>query len=120
MKWISTKDELPEEGKYVLARHNRGTWHDSTDQDNVNCVVVKLVKGISEKERELMKKGLMDNPEDDCYISCGVMLKGKRSSSYYASDQYANNKVPYNWETFGSDSFFGQDISYWTKIDKLE
>lgn len=35
MNWISTKDKLPEEGKYVLARHNRGTWHDSTDQANV-------------------------------------------------------------------------------------
>ena len=56
MKWISTEDGLPKEGVYVLARHNRGTWHDSDDQANVNCVVVKLKKGISKKERELMKK----------------------------------------------------------------
>ena len=42
--WISTNEQLPEVGKYVLARHNRGTWIDSTDQDNVNCVVVKRVK----------------------------------------------------------------------------
>ena len=47
--WISTKDRLPVEGKYVLTRHNRGTWGDSDDQKNVNCVVVKLVKGISEE-----------------------------------------------------------------------
>ena len=49
MNWINTKDKLPEEGKYVLARHNRGTWNDSDDQENVNCVVVKLVKGLSKK-----------------------------------------------------------------------
>lgn len=47
MHWINTKNRLPEEGKYVIARHNRGTWKDGTDQENVNCVVVKLVKGIS-------------------------------------------------------------------------
>ena len=44
MRWIKTKDKLPPMGKYVLARHNRGTWHDNTDQENVNCVVVKRVK----------------------------------------------------------------------------
>lgn len=41
--WIDVDDRLPEFGIYVLARHNRGTWSDSTDQDNVNCVVVKRV-----------------------------------------------------------------------------
>lgn len=41
--WIDVKDELPPFRKYVLARHNRGTWHDSTDQENVNCVVVKRI-----------------------------------------------------------------------------
>ena len=36
MAWIKTSDRLPQEGKYVLARHNRGTWIDSDDQENVN------------------------------------------------------------------------------------
>jgi len=98
MSWIRTKDKLPEEGKYVFARHDRGTWSDSSDQDNVNCVVVKLKKGISAKERELL--GL------DC----------ERARAYYSEDEGFNNLVPYNWDSFGSDSFFGQDITHWLPI----
>lgn len=41
--WIRTEDALPPIGQYVLVRHNRDNWFDSTDQDNVNCVVVKRV-----------------------------------------------------------------------------
>lgn len=44
MEWIRTEDALPPFGKYVLARHSRGTWRDSDDQENVNCVVLKRVK----------------------------------------------------------------------------
>lgn len=42
--WISVDERLPPYGKYVLARHSRGTWLDSTDQENVNCVVVKRIE----------------------------------------------------------------------------
>ncbi len=42
--WNKTEEQLPEFGKYVIAKHNRGTWGDSTDQKNVNTVVVKLVR----------------------------------------------------------------------------
>ncbi len=55
MNWISTKDKLPEEGKYVIVRHNRGNWHDSDDQANVNCVVAKMRKGLSLKDREKIR-----------------------------------------------------------------
>lgn len=98
MEWINTSDKLPEEGKYVLARHSRGTWMDSTDQKNVNCVVVKLVKGISRVERHF----LADNDP--------------RKLIYKSEDQYGNNLVAYNWVTFGVNKFFGQDITEWTPI----
>ena len=104
MAWISTKDRLPEEGKYVLARHNRGTWHDSTDQENVNCVVVKLVRGISKEEREKMRSGE------------GLI---ERSRLYRPEDEHGNNLVPYNWIEFGPDSFFGQTITHWMPIEPL-
>ncbi len=68
MNWIKTSDKLPEEGKYVLGMHGRGTWHDSDDQDNVNCVVVKLKRGISEEERERMKtngEDYQESPPED-------------------------------------------------------
>jgi len=119
MKWISTKEELPEEGKYVLARHNRGTWIDPSDQDNVNCVVVKLVKGITEDDRELMRQGEMDNPESSGWCLSGGTTYTKRSQIYRGEDEHGNNLVPYNWEQFGPDSFFGQSITHWTPIENI-
>jgi len=100
MVWISTKDQLPEPGKYVFAKHNRGTWSDRTDQENVNTVVVKLVRGISMEEREQMKDT-------------------ERSRVYKSEDEHGNNLVPYYWNSFGPDSFFGQDITHWMPIPPL-
>lgn len=98
MGWIKTSERLPKEGKYVIARHNRNTWHDSTDQKNVNCVVVKLIKGITEEERALL-------PDTD-----------DRKRRYTKADISGNNLVPYHWEQFGPDSFFGQNIDEWIEI----
>lgn len=123
MEWISTKDKLPEEGKYVLARHNRGTWHDSDDQENVNCVVVKLKKGISKEERELMKIGKLESKTTK-FIDCGGLWSGSvrhipRHKITYPEDEHGNNLVPYYWDGFGADSFFGQTITHWTPIKPL-
>lgn len=125
MNWISTKDKLPEEGRYVLARHNRGTWHDSTDQANVNCVVVKLVKGLSEKDRQLMKDGKLPSTREggthyDGSWDKPIHTESERYNIYKSEDEHGNNLVPYNWETFGPDSFFGQTITHWMPIDPLQ
>ena len=101
MSWISTKDKLPEEGKYVLARLNLSTLIDRGDSENVNCVVVKLVKGISKAERKSL-------PDDD-----------SRKRVYISADEHGNNLVPYNWEMFGPDSFFGQTITHWMPIKPI-
>ncbi len=101
MSWVSTADDLPTEGKYVLARHNLGTLIDREDLKNVNCVVVKLVKGISKAERELL-------PDDD-----------SRKTRYTSADEHGNNLVPYYWTTFGPDSFFGQTITHWMPIEPI-
>ena len=119
MNWISTKYKLPEEGKYVLARHNRGTWHDSTDQMNVNCVVVK---GLSKKDRQLMKEGKLPSTKEDGIRYNGSWNKpihNERYNIYKSEDEQGNNLVPYNWESFGPDSFFGQTITHWTPIEPL-
>lgn len=118
MDWISTRDRLPEEGKYVLARHNRGTWHDSTDQENVNCVVVKLIKGISIETRVKMINGELPDYDLYSYLS-SVKITSRRSNIYSSEDEHGNNKVPYNWKQFGPDSFFGQEITHWAVIDPL-
>jgi hypothetical protein len=80
MLWIKTTDMLPPFGKYVLARHNRGTWFDGADQENVNCVVVKRV----------------------------------------AASVEGNNLVPYEWDQFGPDRFFGQEITHWMRIPEVK
>lgn len=92
-QWISVKERLPPEGKYVVGRHNRGTWIDSDDQENVNCVIVKLKRGISASERE--KTG---------------------SKTYSADDEWGNNLVPYSFHEFGVDNFNGQSITHWMPL----
>ena len=117
--WISTKDALPPEGKYVLARHNRGTWHDSTDQKNVNCVVVKLIKGLSQADRTKMITGELPDPivEAGWCLSEGY-TQCKRSVLFKSEDEQSNNKKPYCWQQFGPGCFFGQDIDCWMYIPK--
>ena len=124
MNWISTKDKLPDECKYVLARHSRRNWHDSDDQANVNCVVVKLVKGISKNDRQLMKVTKLPTIKEQGVYDDGswdnpIFIENERHNVYKSEDEHANNLVPYNWRTFGNDSFFGQTITHWTPIEPI-
>lgn len=97
---ITCDADLPPEGKYVIARHNRGTWHDRDDQDNVSTVVVKFVRGLSAEER--------------------ATLKGSpRGRTYRACDEGHNNQRPYCWQAFGPGTFFGQEITHWMPIPPL-
>lgn len=100
LKWNKTSEKLPPEGKYVLGRHNRGTWINPRDQEGVNYVVVSLIRGITEEER-------LQLPE------C------KRKYEYRSGDVFGNNLVPYMWECFGPDSFNGQVIEYWAEFNKV-
>ena len=54
--WIETTYKLPREGKYVLGRYSGGNWHDSEDQDNVICVVVKRIKGEAKDNNKVPYK----------------------------------------------------------------
>jgi hypothetical protein len=114
-KWIKTSERLPEEGKFVLARHNKENW--ISKDPNANCVVVMLERGISKKERELMRKGELDCGKDEYLplLDCEV----KRYYIYNSSDEHGNNLVPYSWQTFGPQSFFGQEITHWMPIEPL-
>lgn len=121
MNWIEIKSEkdLPQEGKYVIAKHNRGTWQDSDDQENVNTVIVKLVLGISEKERQEMKgtgKDYQDSPAENHGF---YKTSGLRSDTYRQGDEHGNNAVAWEWDSFGPDSFFGQTITHWMPIEPL-
>jgi hypothetical protein len=117
--WIKTSDRLPPEGKWVFARHNRGTWIDSFDQANVNCVVVKLQQGITEEERQEMKAGRRPDPASKYWSESEGWHDVSRSRMYSFGDVHGNNLVPYAWETFGPASFNGQEITHWMVIPPI-
>ncbi len=122
MYWIRTEDRLPEEGKYVLARHNNNNWIDYTDQDNVNCVVVKLLKGISKEEREKMKSGEINDFKIKAINANkeSEYLTFNRSDITFPEDEGGSNEKPYRWESFGSNSYNGQEISHWATIKPIK
>jgi hypothetical protein len=101
-KKIITDKDLPPANKYVIGKHNRGTWIDSDDQKNVNTVIVKLVKGISMDQRAKLN------------------YNDPRKRHYMSADEWGNNYRAYNWQTFGSDEFFGQSITHWCEIPEIE
>lgn len=96
--WTKTSEELPPEGRYVIARHNRTTWKDSDDQEGCMVVVVKMRRGISLLDRAALSD---DNP---------------RKHLYCFSDEHGNNQKPYQFATFGPGNFFGQEIVEWCEI----
>jgi hypothetical protein len=113
--WTSTKDSLPPEGIYVLVHLNKNNWGDSSDQEGVYFKTAKLTKGISEQDRKDMEKNLLPNPLERFYGGGSA----RRSEVYKNCDQHANNRVPYCWNGFGTDYFFGQEVDYWMPIPAI-
>jgi hypothetical protein len=99
MNLLKPEQELPPEGMYVLARHNRTNWV-AEDQEGCLWVVVCLEKGISKQERESL-------PNSD-----------KRKRLFKQGDEEGNNLRPYAWHTFGPSSFFGQEIDAWCHLPR--
>lgn len=91
-RWIPCSEKLPDEEKWVIGYINN--IHDGIGAPNM-CVV-KIEKGISKKEREMLKK-----------------LKDPRANLFYNCDEYGNNLVPYAWNTWGPGKYFGQEIVAW-------
>lgn len=96
--WFKPADVLPPERKYVIAK-TTARWKDEDDPENVNVVIAKLINGISLKERSEL-----DNSDP-------------RKKTYRTEDEWGNNERPYNWETFGSTIFHGQNVIAWKFID---
>lgn len=97
-KWIPCSEKLPDEEKWVLGYINN--FHDGTGAPHM-CVV-KIEKGISEKERERLKK-----------------LKDPRAYLFYNCDEWGNNLVPYAWDTWGPGDYFGQEVVAWMPLPAL-
>lgn len=102
-EWISVNDRLPEEKESVMIWD--GEWQ-----------VAKIEKGISEKEREAMKNGEINNPVEIGWNVTDGYFKLKRSEAYRACDEGWNNRVPYCWYVNGKMKLFGQNVTHWMPL----
>lgn len=101
-KWRFTKDELPKENKACVIWIPKRPWELDKVGSGIFYKVAWLVRGISLKERESMKES------------------ERRKHIYRPEDEYGNNQVSFYWETFGPDSYFGQEVIAWTYIEEVE
>ena len=104
-KWTKCSDQLPTEGRNVLVRHTRTTRHSEQDQEGTQFVVAKLIRGITQEEREVLR----------CSPS---PAQQERARVYTSGDIFGNNLVPYSWSEFGPGTLFGQEVTEWAEIDR--
>jgi hypothetical protein len=103
-EWIPVSERLPEEGECVLI------WCSI-------CGVAKIYKGISEEEREAMKRGELPDPLESYWSLSSSWTMHKRSSVYVFGDVCGNNTVPYRWKAHGSPmQWFGQEVTHWMPL----
>ena len=100
IEWHDPKKELPEEYRAVIIWTPKRPWHHSKVGKGIFYNVAWLERGISSKEREEMK---------EC----------KRKHEYRAEDEDGNNFVPYCWQTFGPDMYFGQEVKAWAYFNEV-
>jgi hypothetical protein len=95
MGWIKLKDELPEEGKYVLVRVI-APW--TSPDPNIKVVVASIELGLSREDRAKLDPN------------------SKAARSWCRSDEQGSNKVPYCFVNPSGHSFNGSDVVEWTYI----
>jgi len=88
--WVSVDDYLPMEGQHVIV------YLGNYNQSDNKISICTFRKGISKKERELLKE---TDPE--------------RYRTYSDADEHNNNWKPYRWKCRGPGSYFGQDVTHW-------
>ena len=109
-EWIDVNDRLPEDKEYVFI-------YAGNYMQSMKYAVAMIVKGISKEERQLMIDGKLPNPDTTGYTGRGQhKINSKRSNDFYASDEHGNNLKPYNWDTFGAKSYFGQQVTHWMPL----
>lgn len=103
-EWISVEDRLPEENEYVMI------WCGE-------CQIARIEKGISEEQRNAMKRGELDDPYETGWTLSSGYFTLKRSQSYKACDEQGNNRVPYCWYANGGPmKWFGQEVTHWAYL----
>lgn len=103
-EWISVKERLPEEGKYVIV------WVGSAQ-------VARIEKGITEEERQKMKNGEIEDRIEYGWSQSTGFMPLKRSDLYKSCDVFGNNLVPYCWKANGGPmEWFGQNVTHWMPL----
>ena len=103
-EWIPVDDRLPEENEYVMI------WCGE-------CQIARIEKGISEEQRNAMKRGELDDPYETGWTLSSGYFTLKRSQSYKACDEQGNNRVPYCWYANGGPmKWFGQEVTHWAYL----
>lgn len=103
-EWISVEERLPEENVYVLIAVGN------------SIQVARIIKGISEEEREKMKNGELPDPEELCFAADKIITL-RRSQLYRSGDVWGNNLVPYYWKANGGPmEWFGQNTTHWMPL----
>lgn len=106
MKLISVDKSLPKNGETVLVKETRGGGYN----------VATFYKGLSKKDRKLMEYGTIP-PVEVTYTGVFDVYTTFKHKAFSSADENGNNKKPYQWQTRGPLTYFGQDISHWAYID---
>lgn len=120
--WISIYDRFPEENVYVLGKRDGVIYGGDSKEEKI--VIVELIRGISLETREKMRKGEIESYLVGGYVLdeqtgfVNKLIETPRYDVYKSGDEVGNNLVPYEWETSGGESFFGQEITSWMPLPK--
>lgn len=96
MNWISVNDQLPINGQAVLVRREDDNWH---CKHTLNGVEHKIWRWMA---AQFITGKTKEEVEKTGFIEC--------------ADEWANNKKPYIWKSFGANTLFGQDVTHWCAI----
>lgn len=106
IEWISVDELLPYLDERVLI------WNGGVD-------VATFRKGITEEEREKMKRGELIDYEEEGWCATLGYTNFKRSSIRKPYDEWANNLVPYGWDV-GTVVLNGQKVTHWAYFNTPE
>lgn len=114
-EWILCDQRLPFDGVWVFVR-----YRDVHSPSGYGCCIASIVRGISEKTRSLMKRGLVPDPLVPSWCLADGTKLCRRSSLFCFGDVFGNNTVPYEWKCHNSSkTLFGQQVYAWKPCEVL-
>jgi hypothetical protein len=112
MNWISTKDDLPNDGERVIIFTKES--NSFINNEPIHIYAANFIRGISEEERIKMKNGELSDHIEYGWCASEGYTAHKRSDVYSFGDEWSNNEVGYAWKD-GPYSWNGQEVIYWAR-----